>query len=889
MIKAYFQEDNSKAEVTVKFGDLHADIAQQVKNLIDEDYESSLDADTLTFKYPKVGFKEIEVYNYLEDLIARVTVPASELIDDDELYYTFAKKTIDEYQSEEELFDEHRNMMETSLQDSLELNALWLKKATQGAFEVEAPICGKEVKIVEETNPDFPGYSIFKQENAPEVTASQDSGLEVYDVKGMFPNPVWLEIEDFDAWLDEVTIDGDETYIVGIAVNVKFGYYMPQESDLEITINGEKPEKIDYLGTVLFIYGNVDATHPWVFDGITWNDDNTAVANYVCEKNDEHTDTVEAEVDDSNPKKLVANVSEEDSLDGQEHTDEIYKIFNLYVGGTLTTGENCDDILGDGTVSFDPETGELSLNGALIEMAKREYADDGFEYGIRSYLNNRLTRPGGVELEVPLTVKLSGNNTIVNDVDETGNQLYGIYVADEEGRDLPIEGDGTLLIEYGNNGKPARGIHYNSGKLVLDVPEVNIDITGTDDINGIHAAKLSVNSGEVTVHAEDRYAVRVDSLEVKKGAILEMICDNARAVTNTLTDDTKQLGALVNEEPSKDDAEQWDKETDLTNYKYVRIPGSHTLTIVWTSIDGDELMKTIEVTAELGKTIAEAVEDVELFEKDGYVAEEVFVPKPMSEYSTEFEMYIDNIEDTAIEKDTIVYYPMIKLINEVELSLDPPVSGDETTTPKKEDAWDWANQTNRPKISADSDEYYVMDELSLWVDNFGDIPRNPFVGTFESSKTYNGHTMVVNNYGYRFSSDATFTIENATVVNNNHGFIDFSVEIKDARYTNIQGAGNIWYKGSNVTSDFTFKRDVHDELTYSKCIGFLVDGKPLDPKNYTTEEGSIIIKLKPSYLETLSVGEHTLTALFEDGNSVTVKFYVRNKIQPYPIPVTGVE
>ena len=80
-----------------------------------------------------------------------------------------------------------------------------------------------------------------------------------------------------------------------------------------------------------------------------------------------------------------------------------------------------------------------------------------------------------------------------------------------------------------------------------------------------------------------------------------------------------------------------------------------------------------------------------------------------------------------------------------------------------------------------------------------------------------------------------------------------------------------------------------DELTYSKSEGFKVDGKPLSEKNYITKEGSIIIKLKPEYLETLSLGEHTLTALFADGNSVTVKFYVIEKSKPYIIPKTGVE
>ena len=36
---------------------------------------------------------------------------------------------------------------------------------------------------------------------------------------------------------------------------------------------------------------------------------------------------------------------------------------------------------------------------------------------------------------------------------------------------------------------------------------------------------------------------------------------------------------------------------------------------------------------------------------------------------------------------------------------------------------------------------------------------------------------------------------------------------------------------------------------------------------YTASRGSVIIELKPTFLETLSVGEHTLTAEFTDGKA----------------------
>ena len=74
-----------------------------------------------------------------------------------------------------------------------------------------------------------------------------------------------------------------------------------------------------------------------------------------------------------------------------------------------------------------------------------------------------------------------------------------------------------------------------------------------------------------------------------------------------------------------------------------------------------------------------------------------------------------------------------------------------------------------------------------------------------------------------------------------------------------------------------FKRNVNDETAFSHFTGILVDGKAADTADYTAESGSVIINLKPAYLETLSKGEHSLTAMFDDYDDVTVRFTVTEK------------
>ena len=96
-------------------------------------------------------------------------------------------------------------------------------------------------------------------------------------------------------------------------------------------------------------------------------------------------------------------------------------------------------------------------------------------------------------------------------------------------------------------------------------------------------------------------------------------------------------------------------------------------------------------------------------------------------------------------------------------------------------------------------------------------------------------------------------------------------------YTNTEGNGSNWTVGSTEVPTFTFKRTENDETTYDHCTGVMVDGKAVDKANYTKEKGSVIIKLKSTFLDTLAAGEHTLTAMFDDGDDVTVKFTVAAK------------
>ena len=79
----------------------------------------------------------------------------------------------------------------------------------------------------------------------------------------------------------------------------------------------------------------------------------------------------------------------------------------------------------------------------------------------------------------------------------------------------------------------------------------------------------------------------------------------------------------------------------------------------------------------------------------------------------------------------------------------------------------------------------------------------------------------------------------------------------------------------------------NDEKTYGKFTGIQVDGKPVDKNKYEAKPGSVIIDLKPTYLETLSVGEHTLNVVFEDGNAETTFTIIGAGANAGNLPQTG--
>lgn len=109
-----------------------------------------------------------------------------------------------------------------------------------------------------------------------------------------------------------------------------------------------------------------------------------------------------------------------------------------------------------------------------------------------------------------------------------------------------------------------------------------------------------------------------------------------------------------------------------------------------------------------------------------------------------------------------------------------------------------------------------------------------------------------------YSGEIRITFRNSTGVD-----IPFSFTSELRVYQITQGQDAEWTQGS--FEGLTFAADADR----NKLVSVLVDGLPVSSDDYTVESGSTVVKLKVSFLDTLSVEQHTLRMNFADGYAET--------------------
>lgn len=149
--------------------------------------------------------------------------------------------------------------------------------------------------------------------------------------------------------------------------------------------------------------------------------------------------------------------------------------FNLWVNGVEVTTDNADDVLGDGTVSYDASTNTLTLNGAHLT---------GVDEATSSVIYS--SKPA------ELTVEVKGNNTISNEK-ETATGIWAPYGS------LHLTGTGSLKVEAEGSAVASNGVTIDSGTF---------NLTSVATGNSIYADRDAiVINGTANVTAKGCYGI----------------------------------------------------------------------------------------------------------------------------------------------------------------------------------------------------------------------------------------------------------------------------------------------------------------------------------------------------------------------------------------------
>ncbi len=169
--------------------------------------------------------------------------------------------------------------------------------------------------------------------------------------------------------------------------------------------------------------------------------------------------------------------------------------FGIYVAGVSVNRSNQDDILGDGTVSYDSTNKILTLDNATIE------SEDTVVYSM-----------------IDLHIQLIGENKVVCTNEE---YCVGIYAGNYNlNKDLALVGDGSLTIEFPNARVDVAGL--SAADLTVGA---DLNVITPDCENAVHgiicdSSLILVNKATVTVHsgASPKYS---SAVRVRGNAFLE--------------------------------------------------------------------------------------------------------------------------------------------------------------------------------------------------------------------------------------------------------------------------------------------------------------------------------------------------------------------------------
>ena len=601
---------------------------------------------------------------------------------------------------------------------------------------------------------------------------------------------------------------------------------------------------------------------------------------------------------------------------GKDITDNY--TFGTHVNGTLTVNEATQiftvnenvNVLVNGSLTIDEIKAQLGSN---IANYKIEYVS-GTAGSFDSTTGFTAGATSGKVVMKAIAPAIDENNDGTNEYAEATKTFY-INVVNKENVTISGLTDNQEFTYDGTSKKPSGTIKVDGDKVPVGELEVKYTGTGYDSTEapknaGTYTVTYKVKDDNPTYVGSVTYTFTIKKASLEKVTIVkdtfEYTGNDITPTLNNVNSNIEVTGATTAKNVSNNTITA--KIKDKTNYEWKDGLNSD-LTINWsiTQATPDYTVPT-GLTGVKGKTLNDVTLPGRFTWNDASTVLTAGTNKYKATYTPEDTTNYKTITDIDIEVVVKNTFNVITSVPGGNGTITPSIIGAVEGT-KVEITFTPNTGYMIDKVLVNTVETTVIgNKIELTVDEEKDVAvsykKIPFTVTV---KDVDGATITPNgvvavsygedkeftitaNSGYKLvkvlvdGTDKTADMVGDTLkLTNIRSDINLEVVVEKIVYEVTEGANQKYTITKNNEAKFKINADFRlfdDGKVY-------VDNELVDPKNYTAESGSTIITLKKEFVDTLSVGEHTLKVLFNDGGEAITTFNVAKVTVPTDNPQTG--
>ena len=388
-----------------------------------------------------------------------------------------------------------------------------------------------------------------------ELKGDNKIGTESYSYNGDTPNNDII-IEKEDSIHVNLTIIGDGSLTLKKAVNSTLfvnGDLTIKEGAKVTAEGGRDGQAIDAKGNIIVDGTNTELTatqgHLWAIQAGNGSGTITVQNGAKIKSDTIHVNNTNGFIVDGTAQTFVAN---------QEFESTDVSKYGINIGDTEITSSNKDNVLRDGTVSYDPATSTLTLNGATITDIIQKTGNGNLTINVVGE-NSITTSNNCIHLK-------EGNLTITtNDASKSGTLITtaidgqtAIYVNGDITINNGVKVTAKNTFSYDNN-----SLNPYGGGNAMDLQGHNLTITG-------HGT--NVTAEKLPTYGFSIFSIyRVSTLTVSDGAMLTSRSTGTAVSATTVQYPLNSTIKVSSDDPNTTEGNAPPPSYNLSTYKYVYI------------------------------------------------------------------------------------------------------------------------------------------------------------------------------------------------------------------------------------------------------------------------------------------------------------------------------